>query len=238
MVQEQAEQLQQCRTEEYRAAQSRSVRQSIIEEYGEDDVRPKHGDVPSARRDPLTQEEGDSVPSNRLGHGGTLPYPTMTSVRRKAHKWEEETPRDGAQATERGYGTTCGAGTGGVYFPRYQRPTSTSTPYESYGRGYTRQTGVPPSGPPGGGRQPPGVDPEEEAVVMTQMMMEMRKMKKRTLMSQTEIQEREQDGQMCPVGDTWCRHLEGPHQMIQAQMMVIRTLGSGGCTDGEAKGVG
>ena len=170
MVQEQAEQLQQCRTEEYRAVQSRSVRQSIIEEYGEDDSMPRREDVYSDRRVPSAREGGDPVPPSRMGHGGPLPYPAMMPATRKTYKWEEEMPRDGTQVTEKGYSAARGTRTGGVYFPRYQRPASTSTPYESYGRGYTGEAGVPAGGPPGGGRQPPrggprggsgGYDPDD-----------------------------------------------------------------------------
>ena len=170
MVQEQAEQLQQHRTEEYRAVQSRSVRQSIIEEYGEDDSMPRREDACTDRRVPSACGRGDPVPPSRMGHGGPLPYPAMMPATRTTHKWEEEMPRDGTQVTEGGYSAAHGIGTGGVYFPRYQRPASTSTPYESYGRGYTGEAGAPAGGPLGGGRRPPwggpgggggGYDPDD-----------------------------------------------------------------------------
>ena len=80
MVQEQAELLQRQCTEEYREAQSRSVRQTIVEEYGaeEDPLRRGNvypGGVPQPRRmgtGTLPSDRSESPGSTALSHNSLL----------------------------------------------------------------------------------------------------------------------------------------------------------------------
>ena len=94
MVQEQAELLQQQRTEEYREAQSRSVRQTIAEEYGTDKDSPGRRDPQQGGVSQLHRIGADMLPSDRSGSQGRLPYPMTPSVARRVQRWEDEMPRE------------------------------------------------------------------------------------------------------------------------------------------------
>ena len=178
MVQEQAELLQRQRTEEYQEAQSRSVRQTIVEEYGaEEDSSRRENEHPGGILQPRRMGTG-IVPTDHGESPGRLPYPTTPSITRRVQEWEDEMPHDGTRVAGQGYSTAHGTGMKGVYFPRYQRPTSTSTPYEAHGDGYN-----------GGGEwhpleghrevedDHPGMGQEEGEAIMTPTMVEMMKEK-------------------------------------------------------------
>ena len=136
MIQEQAELLQQQQTEEYREAQSRSVRQTIVEEYGAEEDLSSGGDVhPGGVLQPRRMGTGTLQP-DRSESRGRSPYSTTPSVSRQVQEWEDKMPHEGTRVASQGYSTACGTRTGGVYFPRFQRPSSTSTPYEAHGGGY------------------------------------------------------------------------------------------------------
>ena len=80
LVQEQAELLQWQHTEEYREAQSRSVRQTIVEEYGAEEDPSRRGSVypggvPQPHRmgtDTLPSDRGDIPGSTALSHNSLL----------------------------------------------------------------------------------------------------------------------------------------------------------------------
>ena len=178
MVQEQVELLQWQRTEEYREAQSRSVRQTIVEEYGAEEDPSRRGNVhPGGVLQPSRMGTG-TLPSDRGESRGRRPYPTTSSLARRVQEWEDDMPRDATRETGQWHSTAHGMGTRGVYFPRYQRPTSTSTPYEAHGGGYHGGEWHPLEDHREVEDDHPGVGQEEGEAIMTPMMVEM--MKKKT----------------------------------------------------------
>ena len=199
MVQEQAEQLQQWHTKEYREAQSRSVSQAIIEEYREDEAMPDRGNVYTGSVLPSSRMERGALPSGHLETQGQLPYNTTPVITRQTHGWEGEMPQDGTRVVGLGHSEARGAGTGGVYFPRYQRPTSISIPHEPYGGGYIGGGMAPFRGHLEVGGDHPGVNQEEGAVVMTPTMAGMMKRKTTSQLRLLATGERGRDARDYPI---------------------------------------
>ena len=92
MVKEQAELLQQQRTNEYREAQSRSIRQSIIEEYGEGEVVSGRESVHTGGVPPSSRTERSTLPLGCAESQNQLPYSGTLVATRQTHGWEDETP--------------------------------------------------------------------------------------------------------------------------------------------------
>ena len=123
-----------------------------------------------------------------------------------------------------GQSTAHGTSTRGVYFPRYQRLTSTSTLYEAPGTGYS-----------GGGNDTLRRTTRQGK---TLMMVEMRMKKMRNLLPLSEVKRGEHCVLVHPTRGWWHRQEEVDPRMTQNWTMMIRMPGSEVCEHRGDRGAG